>query len=335
MPWYLIVPIVAGGLFLLFAAVEWSLARAETDRESRHRIFLAGGAACMLACGLLYILWQQQTQAASLRRDTQASANAGPLSALDNRLRTPLDLVEQLLAAKPATTLKDVLRVRATLLDARRQLAVAEEEPSLAVLYNQTDRLLGVAYYTAGAQWRLAKEQRNGEAERQEAVRQLRGEYDRWKELRDCLAQGKDLCVKEKQLTPKEATLEQFNRWMHLYSVELLRFSETDWELVDSSAGERKRLATVLAQGRRDLAARSVEEWERPAAEAADHLLMLAEEALTKEGALISQGQWGSEWQHRVYEPVQLAMERYFSALTCSAGQKLIPCSPSGKGTAN
>ncbi len=310
---------VAGVLFLAFGVVEWLLFRLEENGEKRQRAlaFAAVGSACLIVSPFL-TGGQRAGTVPALGRPRPAAA----VATAEEHLGDDIAFMERVARGEITPTLAAIQDNRRRLLDARRVVAhrLGQETP-IRALESQADTALGVAFQTLGSEWALVKANRWQDAEeRRKATSQLRDELDRWYQIRDCLRSGRNDCVPILSLNSRQTAVRDFNRWLHPYGVELVRFEETDPDLVDSSAWETRRLREVLTQARRELAARPVEDWAAPVVAAADHLLAAAELAVIRESALIGQGAWGAAGQERAFDPVRDAWALYFQTAQCVTG---------------
>jgi len=319
---------VVGGLFLAFAVVEWLLSRQEENPDRRRRVLgfaAAGGVSLLAGAVLAWPVWSPARTASPRASAVQAVSEA------EARLAADIAYMEGIARGEVDPTLKAIQEGRRRLLQARRSAAerLAAETPARA-LESQAETALGVAYHTLGTQWGMVKAQQwQNAAEREKATNQLRQQLARWYTIRDCQRRGRSDCMPAPELNSRQRTVRNFNRWLHAYAVELVRFEERDPDLVDSSAWETKRLREVLARARRELAARPMEDWAAPVVAAADRLLAAGELAATQESVLILHGRWDTSSQEQAFVPVMTAWEQYFQTTQCVTGTRPEMCGKS------
>lgn len=322
MNWILLLP-VAGLLFLGLAAADWALLRVEQNElhQSRWKSFGASGLGLLLVWGGI-ALWPTQPTWASDPGALEALEPVGapaPLYAWQTDLQPALAIADSLLTKDALPTLPAVRTDRATLLEARRQLAnrplgtEAEE-----ALMQQADALLGVAYQALGEQWSLVRQGEWNEQGRTDSLALLKREWATYQSLGTCLAKGRRDCLPAALLSERNGTIHAWQRMVRLYLLDCLRFDETDPDLAWLPAEELRAARSRLQLGRDYVAAHPLPDWATQVTVATDHLFQEADQALRLQETLVAQGAWTRGSMERAYKPVQAAWDLLFQASLCA-----------------
>lgn len=330
LPWYPVITI-AGALFFAFAIIEWLLFRLEAneDRKRKACAFAAAGTLVMACAGAFRWTAPAHQPGIALPADVTVAVPA-VLTPTEQQLGSEMALIRSIITREAPPTLAEVQAGRRSLHTARRRLAATADlqAPDYA-LRTQTDTLLGVAYHTLGSQWSLSKGGPWHDPEaRAVVVEQLARELEKWEQIRACVVSGRSDCKPAPQFSHQEQQLRSLMVVLHPYFIEMVRFEQTDPDLVDSSALELNRLQAVFREGHAAIDQAQLGDWAQQITAAAHALLDAADEAVALERAAIVRGQWQPAMQARIYKAPQDAFQRLYRSLMCATKTEHSICAP-------
>lgn len=321
MTWILLLP-VAGLLFLGLAAVDWTLYRLEQNEvhQSRFKGFGAAGLGLLLCWGATALRPSALRPSPALTTlATTIPSGRSDLGALQAPVAPALALTAAILDRNQPPTLAQARAERKELLAARMALAALPmgDEATVRVVH-QMDTLLGVAYQAVGLQWRFTKEGSSLAQAYASAMDLLRLESERWEEMQVCVAEPRADCLKPPSHSERAVTLRSWQQEMRPYFLDTIRFSEVDPDLNALSVTELRTVRQHLVEGRSRLAAQPMPDWGAQVAEAANKLLLAADQALVREEIATAKGGWDRQVMAITYQPVQDAWDQLLNQALCA-----------------